>query len=374
MHGIAGWAVALLVSVLGACMAPEPFVQEAVQAQQAQPPEPPPDRGQCPEFGCGENSPIIDALGVYELSTTLGLISRQGFTIEPRGGVVPIIKGGVTYQLHVIDGKISGTRIGMPTLAGNALRDAWIPVRHPRGRYVLVIRGVRPMRYFLEPRALLEAYTVEWRFENDDRRFWNICSDVEGLTDERRRDPEGSADHLLGMDVAETLIYEGDRYDAVRKTTDVFADDQFFTIACAGHTLSKLRLTHNTVHGQQAPAPAPRTWERRQATMKMLVADYCKNGTAFTVAGQKLAWRGDAMVNFFRAPRSLEAWWSERGAECLNEPRMTHPTTPLGLSMYPDPSVIWTDIATVCAPPPPCPNPDPYAIVPADRVSANPRL
>ena len=51
------------------------------------------------------------------------------------------------------------------------------------------------------------------------------------------------------MRTFEIVVFEGDRIDAARQTMQLTANDSWFNIGCAGHTLSKLRLTQNTIHG-----------------------------------------------------------------------------------------------------------------------------
>ncbi|HMG20366.1 MAG TPA: ADYC domain-containing protein, partial [Kofleriaceae bacterium] len=126
------------------------------------------------------------------------------------------------------------------------------------------------------------------------------------------------------------------------KTMQPYADDNRFNCGCASHLLAKLRLTRNTIHGQAAGMP--QAWERRQATMKMLAADYCGTGEPNTVGGQKLVWKGDLM-RYYRAPVVIEARWDETGATCLTEPRMLHPTSDLGKKTFPRP---WDAIKASC--------------------------
>lgn len=75
------------------------------------------------------------------------------------------------------------------------------------------------------------------------------------------------------MELDEAIVFETDRFDAASKTMDPVGDPRWFNIGCAGHTLAKMHLTRNTIasgaaaHGVSA--------NDRQATLKMLVADYC---------------------------------------------------------------------------------------------------
>lgn len=321
--------------------------------------------GPCPRFGCGANSPVIDTFEIHELSLVAGQRNAQGFEIETANKQPVLQQGRKSWVLHVEDGRIFGTlKGGAVRLEGQALIGAYIPVAHGKLRYALTIEGVRAMTYFVAPYDAVESYTLGWKQIDTDKPTTNLCSNLSELEDELRTDPEGAQRNLMGMLVAESIVFEGDRIQADPKTMDVRADDRWFNFGCAGHTLSKLRLTHNTVHSQ-APG-LPRAWEQRQATLKMLAADYCKTGLPFTVAGQPLVWQGTG-VTFWQPPRELEARWNELGPTCLNVPRLEHPT-PAGARAFPD---IWGAIATYCKPDP-CTNLDPGDFDGADRVSANP--
>jgi hypothetical protein len=132
----------------------------------------------------------------------------------------------------------------------------------------------------------------------------------------------------MGLQLDEVVVFEGDRFDSHTRTVKPAADDHWFNISCAGATLAKLRLTHNTVH-TLGKLPS---WEERQATLKMFSADYCGTGEAFTVPGQSLAWQGGAMTGYYDGATiaSFEARWGPDGAICLSDPRMNHPNTSLG--------------------------------------------
>lgn len=323
-----------------------------------------PTGGPCPRFGCGANSPVIDTFEIHELSLNPGQRNDQGFAIETYNKQPVLQQGTRRWVLHVENGRIFGTiKGGAVRLEGEDLIGAWVPVTRGKQRYALSIEGVRAMTYFVAPYDAVEAYTLGWKQVDTDKPKVNLCSNLTELEEELRVDPEGARRNLMGMLVAEAIVFEGDRIQADPKTMSPGADDAWFNFGCAGHTLSKLRLTHNTVHSQAAGLP--RAWEQRQATLKMLAADYCKIGLPFTVAGQPLVWRGDA-VSFFQPPRELEARWDETGPVCLNIPRLEHPT-PAGARAFPD---IWGAIATFCKPDP-CTNLDPWDFAGADRVSAN---
>jgi len=324
----------------------------------------PPTGGPCARFICGANSPMIDAFEMHELSLDPYVRNDEGFELVVANQTPQIVQRGVSYELRVSDGRISGWLAGKLALDGPALVDATIPVRRGKLQFAIAIRTVREMTFFVDPRDPIETYTLEWRAIGQDRPPQNVCNNVQELRDQIAVDPEGAQRELMGMDAAEAVVFEGDRVNAGAKEMEQGADDRWFNIGCAGHTLSKLRLTHNTVHSQ-APG-LPRAWEQRQATLKMLVADYCGHGTAFTVAGQPLVWKGTG-VEYFSSPRVFEARWTEAGAACLYQPRLMSPTA-LGRKLFPD---IRKAIADECQPAR-CTNLDFADFDGAERISANP--
>ncbi len=324
-----------------------------------------PTGGPCPSFGCGSNSPVIDVFEIHELSLRPGERNLEGFALALASGRPQIVQGQDVYELRVKDGRISGWHKGRPRLFGAALVDATIPVTRGKQRYELVIRTARDLTFYVAPFDPIEAYTLEWREVGRDGPTTNLCNNRKELERQIKEDPENGQRELMGMAVGESVVFEGDRVRVAGMTMDRAADDLWFNLGCAGHTLSKLRLTHNTVHGQD-PALV-RAWEHRQATLKMLVADYCNTGATFTVAGQPLVWQSPE-VSFFRTPRELEARWDHKGATCLYAPRMLFPT-PLGFATFPD---IWTSLSDAGCAVPRCSNLTPADYDGALRVSANP--
>jgi ADYC domain-containing protein len=389
MHERSGWAGRAAGAALTAALA---AVSACVLDPAGEPAAPDPAvgstsaaiiGGQCPDFGCGANSPMVDtALLFHELSLVgngktapATLPDATGLAIVAAGEAhrAQIVQAGRSYDLAVVDGRFVGSCLGCKPLAGPDLVGAQITVTL-KGvpRYVITITTVREMRYFLGS-GTTAAYTLLW---NDlaGGPTTNLCNNIKLLEDQiaQQKGDEGYAtQELMGMQTFESVVFEGDRVDSHAKTMSPAPDDSWFNIGCASHTLSKLRLTQNTVHSQTAAQP--QAWERRQATLKLLTADYCNSGIPLTVAGQRLVWQGDLM-SFFSPPKNLEARWTETGASCLISPRMLYPTSSLGASTFPK---IWTAIDTACksvgmSRPPPCKDPDPSN--PGGlRISANPR-
>jgi hypothetical protein len=340
--------------------------------------------GPCPDFGCGANSPVIDTQFAFHDLSLVGtsktfpatLPNAAGLAILAAGEGVraQIVQGGRSYDLGVVGGRFLGTCPGCTTLQGAALVGATITVTLNRvPRYLITIASVRTMSYFVGGGAV-EAYTLLWK-DPGVGTSTNLCNNIALLESliTQQSDDSYTRQELMGMRTFETVVFEGDRIDGNAKTMSPAFDDAWFNIGCAGHTLSKLRLTHNTVHSQATGLAQP--WERRQATLKMLAADYCGGGVPLTVAGQRLVWQGDLMT-YFSAPLKIEARWTEQGATCLYAPRMLYPTSSLGSSTFPN---IWGSIAAACQLvgkpiPPMCTNLNPFDYAGALRVSANPKI
>jgi hypothetical protein len=314
---------------------------------------------------------VINNHGFHDASL-LGLVNDAGLTIHRVGGHAVINVRGRAYELAVGgDGRIVA-RQGAFTLTGSALLGAIIPFDGEAGAsYELRIEGTRTMLFPfpLGSSEPLEAYVLTWRAVGSGG-FTNLCANPP--VDLARWSSEQSFPELLGMAPTEAIVYTGDRIDAAAKTMSAIPDPGWFNIGCAGHTVAKLHLTRNTIASQHAADPTL-LHGPRQATLKLLVADYCGTGRAFTVPGQPLQWKGDAgdpRDAFFSGVPviGIEARWTADGASCLSAPRMATSTLPLAQKLYPD---VWTDIARECPPLPPCAPDDPGLLVGMARVSAN---
>lgn len=67
----------------------------------------------------------------------------------------------------------------------------------------------------------------------------------------------------------------------------------------------------------------PATPAQRQATLKMLTADYCGDGTSYTANGTPLAWENaEGTVQTSTKPGALKGVWGPAGALCLEATRL----------------------------------------------------
>ena len=153
---------------------------------------------------------------------------------------------------------------------------------------------------------------------------------------------EALKDDVLWEGITNSAIfYEGDHFDAEHKKVSEEPDPTkgWFNLACAGAVPAKMHLLRHTRAGSDSThhtKPPQRT-----AMVKMLTADYCGNGKAWTADGTSLRYK-DARDWYTYTPDpfnpmnpatygKIEAVWGPDGALCLNDPRRTpttvHPTT-----------------------------------------------
>jgi hypothetical protein len=289
-----------------------------------------PEPNKCGPSACGVNDPGIDAHGFHS-------VSKSGWPNEKGFKLVDFKKDGLSYQLDVVDGYLTGSRMPM-VLAGQALVGARLILEASGESWEVRIARVGSMEFPVGDPDPIETYVLQYTATGGSE-WRNLCGMGAGVVD-----PGPDA---MGMKPAESILYSGDRLDLGSKTVAVDADHDWFNFGCAGHVVSKLHLTRNTLASTSA-VPGPVSFPGRQATLKMLTADYCGDGTAFTVAGQRLVWQG-GQVQYLEPPVTMEASWSEYGARCLNIPRMAVPTTSAGSLAFPD---IWGAILARCQPQP----------------------
>jgi RNase P/RNase MRP subunit p29 len=329
--GVTGKYMIWMIGMIGAGCGVSADLARVEQADTELDIEPDPGPYKCGPSACGVNDPGIDEHGFHDLSKS-GKPNGKGFQL------VRFEKDGVPYKLDVVDGHLVGTRVPLVmVLAGQALVGAHLVLERSGESWTVRIARVGHMEIPVGDPEEIETYVLE--YATTGHSDWrNLCGNGRGVVD-----PGPDA---MGMKSDESILFDGDRIDLGGKTVAVDADRDWFNIGCAGHVVSKLHLTRNTL-ASTGGVPAAVSFPGRQATLKLLTADYCGDGTAFTVAGQRLVWRG-GLVDYIEPAVTEEAHWSEHGALCLDTPRMAVPTTEEGSRAFPD---IWGAIAARCHPP-----------------------
>ncbi|HRC58677.1 MAG TPA: ADYC domain-containing protein [Kofleriaceae bacterium] len=339
--------VLAMLGVVTACVgAPPPPQGESISALQ-----------ECPEEYCGTNSPKIDIHGFHELSVS-GRPNAQNMVLDRA------TLGAAPVRIRVQQGALIA-EAGQTVFTGAALVGLRLTVLIDGLAFELELMSVGSMFFPVpaESGDLLPTYVFEYIDANGVRQ--NLCGNRPILLPSR---------DLLYWETfnqvpREAILFEGDRIDTSRMSIAAGFDADWFNIGCAGHTLSKLHLTRNT--SASRASTYGHNLASRQATLKLLAADYCGTGRPFTVAGQPLAWRDPQQVMAFYSGASvLEARWNEHGATCLHKPRLLRPASAAGAQLFPD---IWQAIASECPNllSSPCQDLDIQSFDGQDRVSAN---
>ncbi len=122
---------------------------------------------------------------------------------------------------------------------------------------------------------------------------------------------------FIADETAVTLIMD-ERHDDTTNTV-LPGEYGWAMMACQGHALAKMKFLGYDPNDAYGSLP-----EDRQATLRMITADYCGTGQSFTIVGQKLQWI-DALGHFLEQDLpylgAVEARWTDAGADCLDTPR-----------------------------------------------------
>jgi len=278
--------------------------------------------------------------------------------------LLDFVKDGVRYLPTVRRGRLQATFTptgGTPiTLSGLALAGGAFELVNQGKQFLLTVTQVGSVKSWAQPADLvsrsqvvmLETYKLDWTELNQNGTPLgdpvNMCKHPPNVEDPT----------TLGMtgDFAyQTLLFEGDRIDA-RKKLDTRVNNSWFNLGCAGSALAKMALTGHTEASANAHAFST-TLAQRQTMLKMLAADYCGDGTPFTVGGQPLSWRDDAgTMKLLGQPLVLEARWTPDGAACLDKPRIDAHWTVAGSTQFGVDVAVYDQVKNHCpaSMPPPC--------------------
>jgi hypothetical protein len=259
----------------------------------------------CPRWRCGYNTAEINGKSLQELNLDglpnaeglelvgflppLGLLlnwklATEGDALVARGGLL----GNQTLRGYGLVGSImllrTSTNLLIPvTIAGYEEVDSWASGGDPHPAYALVYPDLA--------QPLLTK---------------SVC--------------KGS---LLNPLLASVVVLAGERYDLDTKTV-IPDQDGWITLACAGSAAAKMALLGYGPNAVFDDAGAPASPDQRQATLKMITADYCGDGHAYTVDGTAIEWEnqgGSVVPETHAALGAPEAIWSADGALCLDTPR-----------------------------------------------------
>lgn len=308
------WLSAILVTVAAsACSGPddEPPVDEC----QMLPPAPNDDIGQsrqattCPVQECGINSAEINDIPIGELHVVPG--QNTGDINQWGAQLIDFVApdGSEDYIVRFDMGHLMAMR-GSEMLEREALVGSAFTIENTNNGSQLQL--------FVQDYDLQDSWTTDgFPVERFVFTFYDclndvyvpICTDAGSAPDE----------------TAWSVLVGGERYSWTDKTAFASGPEArgWFNIACYGNALYKMKFTgydpQPSLGNKRFTMP-----EQRQATLKMITADFCGTGTSFTEDGTPLYWLNDEGWSENAAPPDSisEALWDENGALCLDEPRL----------------------------------------------------
>ncbi len=241
---------------------------------------------------CGfTNSPYM---GVFPVNT-LYFGDKEAGVAVPRVAAIAS-PSGATYDVRVDeDGLVA--EVGGQSVSGDALVGWSLLLKHGNNQYEIDIYNYREVDDWTDHGGQISTYGLSYVAANGEGDF-NVCPG-------------------MNLDETSVVFLVGETYDFDHH--EVQPDQEgFATLACRGHALAKMKLLgYDPRSSQYQSSP-----EQRQATIRMLTADYCGNGDSNTISGQPLGWTDAAgHVQFDGGSDIIEALWDESGATCLNTPR-----------------------------------------------------
>ena len=282
----------IAVLLLPACATPE--FSEATSAEI-----------RCTPWGCGTNSPTVgDGLIFDELDSSQIETNRSGLRIV-----------GVTSR--------AGTPAGIRVQRHSFIAIAFDGTRFEHGNLVdtiITLKGKPGQFYEVRIAGVHEQDIVFWAGSPEFVPFYEF--QVRRLGELKWTEYACKYD-VIGPDPAWTgvehaaLVFQWDRYDPEHKlVTETAPDDPWFNLACAASAPAKMHLLRHTRAGSYDVygGSFDTTVKERQTMLKMLTADYCGKGHAFTRDGQPLQYRDAHPWSIAFTPGQNEALWSAEGA------------------------------------------------------------
>jgi len=253
----------------------------------------------CPTWQCGFNSSEVNGRAIRELNLD-GVANSSGMKIV--GFIAPLgILGN--YKLAVKNDELVAKYNGS-TLRGLQLIGATILVKEPGLLSLplpITIAGYDEIPSWAPGTPDVGTYALVYPDLGSLTGTRNVCNG-----------------DLIDVLATAAVVLGGETYNLSTKEVNEGLD-RWFTIGCAGSAAAKMRLFN---YGPQSDFDGngnPATVDQRQATLKMITADYCGNGTSYTANGTPLQFEDAAnTVAVSGTPGASEAIWTAEGALCLD--------------------------------------------------------
>ncbi|MBZ5709733.1 ADYC domain-containing protein [Nannocystis pusilla] len=258
----------------------------------------------CPTWQCGFNSAEVNGRSIGELNLDgeangdgvriVGFLAPQGLL----GNFSLATEGDALVARNPAGQVLRGAQlIGAIILVK---RDGLLELPLP-----ITVLGYEEIDSWAEGAAKVPTYALLYPDLSSLLGVRNVCN----------------GDLLDTLATAVTVI-GGETYDLAGKTVQPNRP-RWLTLACAGSAAAKLRLMNYGPHADFDGAGHPSTVAQRQATIKMITADYCGTGHSYTANGTAVQWEnyGGTVVS----PGShgdTEAIWTGAGAVCLDATRV----------------------------------------------------
>lgn len=289
---------------LAACEDPDAFVDDEIDARaglvsESADPE-------CPRWKCGYNTAEINGKSLQELHLG-GKANADGVKLV---GFLPAQGLLLGYKLETDGDELiaRGGLLGTTVLRGDQLIGSIMLIQVQLGLVLpVVILGHDLVPSWADGGAPVHAYAMVYLDLEEPLLQRSVCNG-----------------NLLNTLDAVVVVLAGERYDLEAKTV-VPEQKGWITLGCAGSAAAKMALMNYGPHADfdgegQAATPA-----QRQATLKMITADYCGDGVSYTDDGTPLRWENQAGTvspeeQWLAA--GVEAVWGPEGALCLDTPRL----------------------------------------------------
>jgi hypothetical protein len=292
------WLLALMS--LSGCDSAEPEPLELRNGQISDP---------CSQWRCGYNSSEVNGKSLQELHLG-GEANAEGVELV---GFLPPLGLLLDYELEVDGDELiaRGGLLGTSVLRGPQLLGSTLLLRLDGGLIVpVVIDGYQEVDSWASGAAPVSAYALVYADLAEPLLQRSVCKGT-----------------LLDPLQASVVVLAGERYDLAGKS--VIADQPgWITLACAGSAAAKLALLGYGPNADFDGQGSPASVEQRQATLKMITADYCGDGHSYTADGTPLYWEnqsGTVTPEPGANLDALEAIWTADGALCLDVPRLVEP-------------------------------------------------
>ena len=261
----------------------------------------------CPPDECGVNASTLNDLLFGENHLTPGM--NNGNPSDAGAKVVDFVfvDPDPTALLLIADGTLE-VDVGGQLLRGEDILGSKLiveDVRNPMmGRQLIDVHFEDTRRVETWTNTGSQVAQYIFAYENDDGDYVSVCS--------------GAAD--TSEPAAWAVLLTGEKYSLETRSV-IGTEAGIFNIACAGTALYKMKMM-----GYE-PLREPNSFvkeHQRHATLKMLVADYCDSGSTFTEDGTPVQWMnsGGWSFNYPEPSGTVEAYWDQTGALCLDTPRM----------------------------------------------------